>query len=94
MNIDTMPVKALRELKDRIDTIIDRKMETEKAELRNRFAAMAKEAGVTLDEIAGKPIRRRRSAGAVRYRDSKTGVLWAGRGRYPANFRKDRAVAV
>ena len=94
MNIDTMQIKDLRDLKGRIDTIIAKKMEAEKAALRDRFAAMAEEAGVTLDEIAGKPIRKRRSAGAVRYRDSKTGVLWAGRGRYPANFRKDRAVAI
>lgn len=94
MNLDKMTCKALRELRDQIDAAIEKRTEREKAALRVKFAEMAAEAGVSLSDIAGQRSTKRRAARLSRFRDSKTNVEWSGRGRYPKNFDKARAVEI
>lgn len=91
MNIDTMTVKQLRALREKIDFVLIQKQQHEKAALKERFAAMAAEVGLTLADFVGsKPAKRNGKAGNG-YRDRVTGVIWSGRGRPPFKFDKSRA---
>jgi DNA-binding protein H-NS len=84
--LDKMSVKDLRELKMRIDAAIVARQVKEKAELRQKMAELAEEAGLSLDEVLGS----RRGGGkgkgsvAVKYRHPENATLtWTGRGRRP-----------
>jgi len=74
--------------------------ELEAAEALHREEGLAKihaameEYGISLEDLAGKPGKRRthKKTGPVpaKYRDPKTGVTWSGRGRAPAWIGKNR----
>jgi DNA-binding protein H-NS len=83
--LDKMSVKDLRELKVRIDAAIVARQAKEKAELRQKMAELAEEAGLTLEDVLG---GRRGGKGkgsvAVKYRHPDNATLtWTGRGRRP-----------
>lgn len=85
--LDKMSVKDLRELKQRIDAAIVARQVKEKAELRQKMAELAEEAGLSLEEVLGS----RRGGGgkgkgsvAVKYRHPDNATFtWTGRGRRP-----------
>lgn len=93
MNLDTMTARDLRLLRERVEATIARKQEQAKADLKAKFMTMAADHGMNIYELFNnKP---KRSAGNLtRWRDSKTGVEWGGRGRHPQNFDKKRAQQV
>ncbi len=95
LNIDSMNPKQLRHLRDKIDeTILEKQAEAKKL-LRERFAAMAAEVSLDVSDIlgTGRPKgAKSHTAASRKYRDTKTGVTWAGRGRLPKNFDRRRAV--
>lgn len=96
MKLDGMNAKQLRELKSRIDEAIIAKQASERHALRQKFAEMASEAGLSIGEIIGQNGAKKLRPGkaSTQYRDAKTGVIWGGRGRYPRDFSKARAEAM
>jgi hypothetical protein len=60
-----------------------------KVELAARFRAMAADAGMSLADIIGKPVKGGKLA--PKWRDKTTGVQWSGKGRMPNKFDKKRA---
>ena len=95
MNLDTMTAKQLREYRDRIDSAIAAKQAKAKVDLVKQMHAMAAEHGFSLsDVLAAKANKYPRQIKAVaKLKDTKTGVVWSGRGRYPKGFDKARSVA-
>ena len=60
------------------------KQGSERAALRQKMADMAKDHGLSLDEVLGKSRRRGKGSVAVKYRDPKNPEnTWTGRGRMP-----------
>lgn len=96
MKLDGMNAKQLRELKSRIDEAIVAKQAAETVALRKKFTDMASEAGLSIGEIIGQIGAKKTRTGkaSTQYRDTKTGVVWGGRGRYPRDFNKARAEQV
>jgi len=84
--LEKMTVKELRELKTRIDSAIVQRQSKDRAELKQKMAALAEEAGLSLDDVLG--VRRGAARGkgtvAVKYRHPDDASLtWTGRGRRP-----------
>jgi DNA-binding protein H-NS len=80
---DKMSVAELTAARQRIDKLIAEKQTSARAELKDKIASMAKQHGLTLDEIFG---RRGKGKGSVapKYRDPKNPEnTWTGRGRMP-----------
>ena len=80
--VDNMSFSELTALEARIGKLKAEKQSSERAELKAKLSAMAKEAGFTLDELFGDGRRRGKGTVAVKYRD-KNGNTWTGRGRMP-----------
>ena len=84
--LEKMSVAELVDLKDRFDAMVAAKQERERIELRERFDKMAREAGLSLNEVIGGRGKagRGKSGGAVRFRHPDNASLtWSGRGRKP-----------
>ncbi len=95
LNIDSMTPKQLRHLRDKIDETIFEKQAEAKKLLRERFEAMAAEVALDVSDIIGKGRGggpKPYAAASRKYRDPKTGVTWAGRGRMPKGFDRKRAI--
>lgn len=76
-------IKQLRELKDRIDAKIVEKQKTDRADLKAKFAALAAESGLSLDEVFGTK-RGGKGSVAAKYRNPENpNETWSGRGRMP-----------
>jgi DNA-binding protein H-NS len=70
-------------LRSRIDGLMVEKQSAERAALRQKMADMAKDAGLSLDEVLGKA-RKGKGSVAIKYRDPKNpDNTWTGRGRMP-----------
>jgi DNA-binding protein H-NS len=84
-SVDSMNYAELSELEARIGKLKMEKQSTERAELKAKLAAIAKEAGFTLEELFAKDGRRRgKGTVAIKYRDPKNpSNTWTGRGRQP-----------
>lgn len=85
--LEKMSVKELRDLKARIDAAITARQSRDKIELRQKMAALAEEAGMSLDDVLGgarKGSRGGKGSVAIKYRhpDNSTWT-WTGRGRRP-----------
>jgi len=78
-------VKQLRELKDRIDLKIVDKEKTNRVELKAKFAALAAESGLSIEEIFGtKKAGGGKGSVAPKYRNpDNADETWSGRGRMP-----------
>jgi DNA-binding protein H-NS len=80
-SLDKMSYAQLAALCTRIDSLMVEKQSAERAALRQKMADMAKEHGLSLEEVLGK---RRKGSVAIKYRDPKNpDNTWTGRGRMP-----------
>ncbi|MGE0627879.1 MAG: H-NS family nucleoid-associated regulatory protein [Hyphomicrobiaceae bacterium] len=87
-----MTIKQLRELSDKIGSAIVAREARDRAELRQKMAALAKERGLSLSDVigSGRKVGRPKGRGkskkgiSVKYRDpSNPANTWTGRGRRP-----------
>ena len=82
-NIDKMSYAELAELRTHIDRSMVEKQNSERAALRQKMEDMAKQHGLSIQEVLGKG---RKGTGSVapKYRDPQNPQnTWAGRGRMP-----------
>ena len=84
-DISKMSYAELAKLQADIEQLKGQKQETEKAELKERLADMARKAGFELSELFGRGRGRGgRGKVAAKYRDPNNGQnTWTGRGRMP-----------
>ena len=83
INLDKMSYADLVELRGQVDRVMIHKQSAERAALLQKMAEMARNAGLSLDEVLGKS-RRGKGSVAVKYRDPKNPEnTWTGRGRMP-----------
>ena len=82
-SLDKMSYSELATLRTQIDGMMVEKQAAERTALRQKLSDMAKEHGLSLDEVFGKA-RKGKGSVAVKYRDPKNpGNTWTGRGRMP-----------
>ena len=82
-NLDTMSHKELAQMEARISRLKIEKQNTERDELRQRVAALVKQAGFEISDLFGKG-RKGKGTVAVKYRDPQNPEnTWTGRGRMP-----------
>ena len=82
-NIENMSVAELNAMQTRIEQMKAEKQSSERAELRAKLAAMAKDAGFDMHELFGRGAKGgSRGKVAAKYRDA-AGNTWTGRGRMP-----------
>lgn len=83
-DLESMSIKELRELKDRIESIIPEKERAERQELKRKMAELAAEAGLSLEDVLGGSGKGSRGKVAVKYRNPEDATqTWTGRGRQP-----------
>jgi DNA-binding protein H-NS len=81
--LEKMSYAELAEMRAQIDSLMAEKQNSERSALRQKMADMAKDAGLSLDEVFGKG-RKGKGTVAVKYRDPKNPAnTWTGRGRMP-----------
>jgi DNA-binding protein H-NS len=82
---DKMSYAELTALRHRIDRLIAEKQDAARSEARKKMTNLAKEHGVSLDDMFGRGGKGKgKGSVAVKYRDPKNpGNTWAGRGRMP-----------
>jgi DNA-binding protein H-NS len=81
--LDKMSYAELAELRNQVDRTMVEKQNAERVALRQKLADMAKQHGLTLDEVLGKA-RKGKGSVAPKYRDPKNPEnTWTGRGRMP-----------
>lgn len=82
---DKYSLKDLNDLKLRVEKAIQERQDSERTELRDKFKAMAEEAGFALGEIVGGAKGGRGKAGGVVkfVHPDNPGLTWSGRGRMP-----------
>jgi DNA-binding protein H-NS len=82
--LEKMSYAELADLRTRVDQAMADKQSTERAALRQKMADLAKDHGLSLDEVLGKGRRKGKGSVAVKYRDPKSPEnTWTGRGRMP-----------
>ena len=82
-SLDKMSYAQLAALCTRINGLMVEKQSAERAALRQKMADMAKDHGLSLDEVLGKR-RKGKGSVAIKYRDPKNADnTWTGRGRMP-----------
>ena len=83
-DLETYSVKQLRELRDRIDAAIVERQNADRLELRGKLQKLAKDHGLTIDEVLGKTRRGGKGSVAAKYRNpDNSAQTWTGRGRMP-----------
>ena len=81
--LDKMSYTELAELRTQIDRMMVEKQNSERSALRQKMADMAKQHGLSIEEVLGKG-RKGKGSVAPKYRDSKNPEnTWTGRGRMP-----------
>jgi DNA-binding protein H-NS len=81
--IDKMTYAELAQLRTHIDRLMVEKQNAERVALRQKLSDMAKEHGLSLEEVLGKG-RKGKGSVAPKYRDPKNpDNTWTGRGRMP-----------
>ena len=81
--LDKMSYAELGQLRTQIDRMMVDKQNSERVALRQKLTDMAKEHGLSLEEVLGKA-RKGKGSVAPKYRDPKNpGNTWTGRGRMP-----------
>ena len=87
MELNTLTPSQLRELQQQIPAELKRREAQEKVAVLNEVRAFAKARGYTLEELLGKEVKVKASAGGkvkVKYRHPEDATLeWTGRGRKP-----------
>ena len=83
-SLDKMSYAQLAALRTQVDGMMVGKQAAERTALRQKLSDMAKDAGLTLDEVLGKGRRKGKGSVAPKYRDPKSPEnTWTGRGRMP-----------
>jgi DNA-binding protein H-NS len=83
-DIDKMSYTELKEMETRIARLIALKRDEERAELKEKVAALARESGFDLRELMGGGRGRKGMMVSVKYRDPENPEnTWTGRGRMP-----------
>ncbi|MCI5168014.1 MAG: H-NS histone family protein [Candidatus Electrothrix sp. GM3_4] len=84
--IANKPLEELIKLRDDLDKLIKKRQREQKKELKKQFKAMAKEQGLSIDEILtpNSSPNAPKKGGKVPIKYKKGGDTWAGRGRNPA----------
>ena len=81
--LEKMSYGELAELRTQIERVMVEKQNFERTALRQQMADMAREHGLSLDEVLGK-VRKGKGTVAPKYRDPKNlENTWTGRGRMP-----------
>jgi DNA-binding protein H-NS len=81
--LEKMSYSQLAELRTQIDRTMVERQNADRSALRQKMADMAKEHGLSLDEVLGKG-RKGKGSVAAKYRDPKNPQnTWTGRGRMP-----------
>jgi DNA-binding protein H-NS len=81
--LEKMSYSQLADVRSQVDRTMIEKRNSERAGLRQKMADMAKEHGLSLDEVLGKG-RKGKGTVAVKYRDPNNPAnTWTGRGRMP-----------
>jgi DNA-binding protein H-NS len=81
--LDKMSYAELAELRLRVDRAMGEKKNSERDEVRRKMTEMAKEHGLSIQELFGRG-RKGKGSVAVKYRDPKNPEnTWTGRGRMP-----------
>lgn len=81
--LEKMSYAELMDLRAQIDRMMIEKQNSERVALRQKMAAIAKEHGLSLEEVLGKG-RKGKGSVAAKYRDPKNPEnTWTGRGRMP-----------
>jgi len=79
--LEKMSYAELSQLRSQVDRLIVEKQTSERSALRQKMADLAREHGLSLDEVLGKG---RKGKVAPKYRDPKNPQnTWTGRGRMP-----------
>jgi DNA-binding protein H-NS len=82
--LDKMSYAELTALRSRVDQAMVAKQSAERAALREKMADLARDHGLSLDEVLGRGRRKGKGSVAVKYRDAKNPEnTWTGRGRMP-----------
>ena len=80
---EKMSYAELSELRSQIDRLMVEKQSSERSALRQKMADLARDHGLSLDEVLGKG-RKGKGSVAPKYRDPKNPEnTWTGRGRMP-----------
>lgn len=83
-DLEKLNYAELQEVIRNAQQLLVEKQATARNELKESFAAKAREHGISLDELFGKSRRGGKGSVAVKYRDPKnTENTWTGRGRMP-----------
>mgnify|MGYP001363847627 FL=1 len=81
--LDKMSYTELAELRTQIDRMMVEKQNSERSALRQKMSEMAKQHGLSIEEVLGKG-RKGKGSVAPKYRDPKNPEnTWTGRGRMP-----------
>jgi DNA-binding protein H-NS len=82
-SLDKMSYAQLAALRTQVDGMMVEKQAAERAALRQKLSDMAREHGLSLEEVLGKR-RKGKGSVAIKYRDPKNpDNTWTGRGRMP-----------
>jgi DNA-binding protein H-NS len=83
-SLDKMSYAELAEMEREIERAKGERRNSERAEVRAKLVAIAKEHGFEISELFGKGNRGGKGSVAVKYRDPKDAAnTWTGRGRMP-----------
>ena len=83
-SLDKMSYAQLATLRTRIDGFMVEKPSAERTALRQKLSDMAREHGLSLDEVLGKGRSKGKGSVAIKYRDPKNpDNTWTRRGRMP-----------
>lgn len=81
--LDKMSYAELADLRNQVDRLMGEKQNSERDELRRKMTEMAKEQGLSIQELFGRG-RKGKGSVAPKYRDPKNPEnTWTGRGRMP-----------
>lgn len=86
IDLSSLSVRELKDLRLKLDAAIAEREKLERAELKAKMAAIAADAGFSLDELVGGKKGRAGGKGmsAVKYRNPESpDETWTGRGRRP-----------
>lgn len=87
-DLSKFSLDELKQLKKDVETAIKGFSERKRAEARKALEAVAKDHGMTLDEIVGGGGRKRRAKPAIKYVNPDNPLqTWSGRGRQPAWYK-------
>ncbi len=86
-DLETMPLKELRQLQKDLAKATSTYEERHKAEARAKLGAIAKEMGYSLADLMAVEVKATRAPAVAKYQHPETAALtWSGRGRKPLWF--------